>query len=552
MLNMCFVNSMEKVLSDREWSPEIKNYCSDVALKGEIFSFQIALSRREECGDAVPWNLHSVLPEGFEDAVTVRVVQDMPVRLTTWVERDDNILARRAALLPDLLKPWNPEDGFAVAPLQYRTLWVTVSVPREITAGKYEFTFSVSQHGAEPVCSGTFSLNVLNGVLPPQEIKRTEWFYAECLSLKYDTVMWSEKHWQVLEKYFRNQTDHGCTRILTPLFTPPLDTAVGSERLTTQLVTVSRNSGNGYSFDFSLLERWIQLALQCGYSEIEFAHLFSQWGAEFAPKIVVDGVNVFGWKVRSDSREYKEFLEAFIPELLNFLERHDWSDIVVFHLSDEPSLKHLDNYKYASGLLKELLGEKYTVTDALSNLDFYKQGLCAVPVAGIEELPAFHQDGVKPLWVYYCCGPEHVATNRFIHFPAARTRSLGIQLFMYDCDGFLHWGYNFWYSRLAKEVINPYETTDANGLFPAGDPFLVYPGKDGPEDSIRHEILREAFQDHRACKLLEQLAGRKTAEDVINNAAGTQVSVSVYPGTAPELYRVRKAIYEKLEKYLTF
>ena len=31
---------------------------------------------------------------------------------------------------------------------------------------------------------------------------------------------------------------------------------------------------------------------------------------------------------------------------------------------------------------------------------------------------------------------------------------------------------------------------------PAGDPFVVYPGKDGPIDSIRWEIFAESLQDY--------------------------------------------------------
>ena len=75
--------------------------------------------------------------------------------------------------------------------------------------------------------------------------------------------------------------------LLTPLFTPPLDTAVGGERTTVQLVRVTR-SAQGYGFDFSRLAQWVALAQEEGIEHFEIAPLFTQWGAAHAPKIVVE------------------------------------------------------------------------------------------------------------------------------------------------------------------------------------------------------------------------------------------------------------------------
>ena len=71
-----------------------------------------------------------------------------------------------------------------------------------------------------------------------------------------------------------------------PLFTPPLDTEVGGERPTVQLVDVILDE-NGYRFGFSRLKRYLELAQQCGMQYFEMSHLFTQWGAKAAPKILV-------------------------------------------------------------------------------------------------------------------------------------------------------------------------------------------------------------------------------------------------------------------------
>lgn len=65
--------------------------------------------------------------------------------------------------------------------------------------------------------------------------------------------------------------------LLMPVFTLPLDTKVGGERPTTQLVGVEKTA-DGYVFDFSLVGRWLDMCARCGVKYHEISHLFTQWG----------------------------------------------------------------------------------------------------------------------------------------------------------------------------------------------------------------------------------------------------------------------------------
>jgi hypothetical protein len=64
-------------------------------------------------------------------------------------------------------------------------------------------------------------------------------------------------------------------------------------------------------------------------------------------------------------------------------------------------------------------------------------------------------------------------------------------------SGFLHWGYNFWYESRTTNLIDPFEVSDGKQWprWPYGDPFVVYPGPDGPLDSIRWEVFAESLRD---------------------------------------------------------
>jgi hypothetical protein len=65
-----------------------------------------------------------------------------------------------------------------------------------------------------------------------------------------------------------------------------------------QLVGVSKN-GDKYTFDFTLLDKWVALCRKYGIEYFEMSHLFTQWGVGYCPKIIVDGKNEFGCQDRS-------------------------------------------------------------------------------------------------------------------------------------------------------------------------------------------------------------------------------------------------------------
>ena len=70
---------------------------------------------------------------------------------------------------------------------------------------------------------------------------------------------------------------------------------------------------------------------------------------------------------------------------------------------------------------------------------------------------------------------------------------LGVQLYYYNIEGFLHWGYNFYNSCRSHAVLDPYGYPDGGFFTPSGDCFLVYPGQDGTAwESLRLNALREA------------------------------------------------------------
>lgn len=542
---MKLLSSLAKVFQDE--TPVYQPECLKLsALWGETVSFQAAYT-----GDFfMRERLDVRVVSPIEKWVRVRTVEQVPVGRATNGIVDDNYLKTTSGLYPDLLR--DLKDGKAVVcSHQWRSLWIDVDVTEEIKAGDYEIEIQLVKE-EETVCSAVMKVQVIGTALPKLDIMHTEWMHADCLADYYHVEVFSEEHWKILENYFHEYVKRGCNMMLTPLFTSPLDTAVGLERTTTQLIDVEVRDGE-YRFGFEKMKRWVDLCKDCGIEYYEMSHLFSQWGAKYAPKIVatVDGreEKIFGWHTPAVG-EYTKFLQSFLPELIRKLREWGIAEVTYFHISDEPREEHLESFKAAKESLGNLLDGFHTF-DALSSYEFYRHGLIDKPIPGNNEIEEFLAHGLTDMWTYYCTGQFYEVSNRFMSMPSARNRIYGVQLFKYDIIGILHWGYNFYNSQFSIEHINPYEVTDADNAFPSGDPFLVYPGSDGyPEESIRMMVHYEALTDLRALKLLASLTSKEHVMELIEGELAEPLTFKRYPKSDMYLITLRNRVNHEIARIM--
>jgi hypothetical protein len=534
------LSSLSKVLAKEKL--EDAEYTKGSALAGEVYSFQLAYF-----SNIIIKDISVAVDCQTLKNITVRKVGLAPCEMPSGAF-DDNYISKEPGMFPDPLFEID-ENGIKALPMQWRSIWITVNVPENTTAETHKIIVSLKKEKEPEInISKTFELEIIPVKLPEQKLVHVEWFHTDCIATHHNVEIFCEKHWELIEKYAANASAHGINAILTPLFTPPLDTKVGGERPTVQLVDVKKK-GEKYSFDFSKLERWLDMLFRNGVKYAEFSHLFTQWGAKHAPKIIAttdDGTKkIFGWETDAAGEEYKDFLRQFLPELVKLIKERKMENKCIFHISDEPSVDHMDAYKNAVETVKPFIGE-FLIIDALSNVEFYDAGLVAHPVPGNNHIEPFMERKIENLWTYYCCSQTQKVPNRFFAMPSARNRILGFLLFKYDLAGFLHWGFNFWFSQYSIEEIDPYKVTDAGQAFPSGDAFLVYPGDDKPVDSLRHEVMREALQDLRTLRLLEEKIGREKTLAFLEEGLEKELKMDDYPQSAEWLLETREKLNRKL------
>ena len=147
----------------------------------------------------------------------------------------------------------------------------------------------------------------------------------------------------------------------------------------------------------------------------------------------------------------------------------------------------------------------------------------------------------------HCGGGKAGVSDRSISMPSWRTRILGVQLYYYNIEGFLHWGYNFYNSCQSRNVLDPFGYPDGGYFTPSGDCFLVYPGTDGEAwESLRLNALREAMDDIRALKLYEEKFGRAAAEELVLKDTDGILNFTHYPTNIDYLIHLREQIAKSL------
>ena len=474
-------------------------------------------------------------------------VRQIPVLFPTYGPdfTDDNYLRKDPGLYPDLLEPPHYRGRIQLAAGVLHSAWITLSPEGQLAAGEHTLTVRVTNDKDEELAAHTLTLRVLDATLPDHGMILTQWFYCDCLASTYRVPVFSERHWEIIENYLRTAVEYGQNMILTPLFTPPLDTEIGGERLTTQLVDVTVEADGHYTFSYDKLDRWVALCHECGIRYFEMSHLFTQWGAAHAPKIValVDGEEkrIFGWDTDAAGEEYATFLKEFLPSLVEHLKALGIDKACKFHLADEPHGGCVDQYRHAKEVVSEALAG-YDIMDALSSIDFYRDGLVSLPIPASDHIGPFLEAGVEGLWTYYCCVQGKDVSNRFIAMPSCRNRAIGMQCFKYDIAGFLHWGFNFYNNMYSVDAINPYLDATGELQVPAGDSFMVYPAPDGTTlPSIRLMVFREALEDLAAMKLCAEKRGKEAVVNAMETVFG-DIRFDRCPTTGEQMLAVRATV----------
>jgi glycosyl hydrolase family 123 len=405
--------------------------------------------------------------------------------------------------------PLFPEQTAHVGPQANGAFWITLFVPADAEVGDSELTVVLTIEdrfqytdwiGGDPSpVRLPVKIDVRQLVIKKRkDFPATNWISADSIWEYYKIKPFSERFWELADAFIKNLTEHNFNTIYSPIFNARHEIL----KRPAQLLRVRRVADDKYEFDFSDVRRWINLARKNQAEYFEWTHFFTPapTSGRFPQRIFErwDSIGELLWppEISATSSTYRKFLEQFLPQFKQVLEDEKILDHSFFHCADEPDGDvQMADYRKARGMLREL-APWIKVIDAMSDPRFANEGLTEIPVPSIATAHLFSEANC-PAWVYFCCGPRGKFLQRLHDTPLPKLRMAGWLFYKLNAKGFLHWGHNYWFKFCTSDIDDPFQHPDVGAWpgLPYGDPFVVYPGPDGPIDSIRWEVLAESLQD---------------------------------------------------------
>ncbi len=396
---------------------------------------------------------------------------------------DEELVAKAPGEFPD---PLLEDETMNVPANTSQPVWLTVHVPDDAAPGQYTGQIRLSWDGGErtiPIRLTVWPFNI------PRErhLYFTNWISVGAICKRYSVEAYSEEFWRIFEKFAANCAEHR----QNILWVSP------------RVVKCYREPDGHLTFDFSIFDRWVQTCEKYGVADlIEISQLGgfkSGWGGK---EIVLRPVPVTDRKTgKTEQRPAEEVLPHFLKALQEHLREKGWLKKTVLHIADEPSINNYKSWCEKSDWVHQYAPEIRRI-DAIEAPDFGNSLEVWVPkLSHFRTWRPYYERARKrgaELWFYTCCHPFGRYPNRFVDYPLIKTRILHWINWRYDLKGYLHWGLLAWSDDPFKSVTR--------GHLPPGDCWIVYPGKDGPIDSIRWETLRDGIEDYEYLWLLTSLA----------------------------------------------
>ena len=507
-------HNLDKVFPESERPLDPSTRIVLKAARGETEDAQIAIRPKKNCAYASGCvKLQDLKADGRRriSASNIRVRWEWFTYVThnpPWTNDPGTYLRKAPAFFPDAFIE-SPEIRH-MKDEWTQPIWVSVDVPHDASPGDYSgalrFELKTAAGDVEAI-DIPLSLTVWPFAIPRKpSLRHTEWFYPNVLADYYHLKPWSEEHWGWIEKTAENMARHRQDMILVPIL---------------NLITASRSKTGRISFDFARFDRYARTFLKAGLSWLEGEHLISRrgdWNSPFSwfrfPVVDADGSAIETNREAMNDEMFAPFMEALLKALSEHLKKRGWTSCYVQHVGDEPVETNWQSWLAFKEKISSWLPGVRSIDASMCNELAGKMDIRVPQIHHVGKKNIRHPD--EELWCYVCLAPQGYRPNRFLDYASLRNRIIFWICWSLRLKGFLHWGYNYWkpWASLPADVpVNPWFDSTAGSIYvhdrmplPAGDPHIVYPGRENICDSLRWEVVRKGMEDYELLTLLEKAA----------------------------------------------
>ena len=409
-------------------------------------------------------------------------------------------VVERGEMMADPLMPTPPAE---IKPNWTQGVWLTIRVPADAAAGDYKGTLEISA-GAE---SKRFdlSLRVLDFALPGMKKGNFDlniWQDPAAVARVAKVPLWSPEHWKLLEAYARNLAAHGQKSISTSIIYDPWRSQTGF--VYPSMVKWSfpgvykAGEASKFQFDFSVFDRYVEMMMKAGIDKsIQCFSMVDGPGHTSLCNIgytdtTTDKLRVCPTHVGDAA--YRDVWGSFLPALVQHLKQRGWLSRTYMGFDEKPQAIMKGIFSVLKADAPEL---KVSLSGGSSSEDSATAGDLVLYYGALRRRDVVRKlleerRTVGTTTFYTACGTA--SPNTFVYSPQWESRMLPWIAFKNGLAGYARWAYQTWSRNVWKAPLLRWHT---------GDSFLVYPGKEGPIDSTRWELLRQGIQDYEALTMLK-------------------------------------------------
>lgn len=427
----------------------------------------------------------------------------------------------------------------------YRPVWVTVKVPRDVPAGVYRGTFTLTADKDEKI-SFPLELEVVADTLPERPTFFLDYWQRPDYTAAYHGVKpWSPEHFALMRPIYEELAAAG-QKVAWTLCVDDLWHRGGSIR-DHSMVRRSRNADGTWSFDFSILDKYVDFCRSCGigpqihcYSMLRFQtwsasnmvrnhtldHVDGRTGAEegyFFPDY--------------EAPAFEEYWAPFLQALERHVKARGWAGD--FYLAaDEMNDRVIGRMvsiirRHAPSVKFAMASDRKVGPFKDISIANYSQALrSSVMTEEVIRWAAERRKRGEVTTFYTCNFP--VRPNNWVTSPLAEQEWMGLFAAAAGFDGMLRWAACSW----TRDPM--WDTTVSR--FEPGETQFIYPGA---RVSPRWEILRDSIENFEKIKVLRD-TGRSTPG--LEKALSALVFMPEM-WKSGELYRAKvDAVYREMEK----
>ena len=411
-----------------------------------------------------------------------------------------NDMTTATSLVPDII------DNSSVRSLEAmsaRPVWCTFNVPRNLAAGTYDVTLTVTDVTTAKTLAALPLHIVVNHHCLPATADRTFhvdfWQQPYAVSRWYGTGRWTQAHFDALRPYLERLAQSGQSVVSAILFYEPWGDQ--SYDKFDPMIKSTKKADGTWEYDYTVFDHYVSLCDSVGINKQINCYSMVPWDMTFNYYDERQGKEV-SLKTTTGAAEYANLWTPFLQAFARHLKEKGWYDKTCIAM-DERSLQDMTNaynvlQKAVPGMKMALAGNyhKELVDKIYDYCIAYGQSFTEA------DLQLRRAKGFVST-CYTCC--TEAEPNIFTNNNPSDAAFLPLYALSKGLDGYLHWSWMNW---------DNHPLTDSRyRLFPPGDTYCVYPGN---RSSVRYERFIEGVQTVEKVRVLTKEYKADNETDKLN------------------------------------